>query len=193
MSGKKDLERLRSNIISALKGLFNGATPVFGQGQAPCVLMVVGEAPGRDEVKQGKPFVGKAGRFLISVLKETLGMEREEIYITNAVKIWPKIETRRVKTRKPAKEEEDFFRPYLMEEIKAVRPRVILAVGKTALRALAPDEDFTPGRWVPGPCGSSVMPVYHPSYILRRQKSLDESTEAMRSALREVKKRLPGC
>ncbi|MBI5599382.1 MAG: uracil-DNA glycosylase [Deltaproteobacteria bacterium] len=189
---------------------FKGLEPVLGDGPCPCDVMIIGEAPGREETKVKKPFVGRAGRFFTAVLEDTLRRKREDIYITNAVKIWPRIETKRGKTRPPTRAEEEFFLPYLYEEVSAVNPLVIVAVGKTALRAVMPRGRFIPGEWIPaGPAGwpsrtagwdegrrgrlsgrFSVMPVYHPAYILRRQKDMKAMTGGLKKALRKVKRRL---
>lgn len=187
----EDMERIRADMTAAraCEQTLSEAPLVFGQGPVPCPVMVVGEAPGRDETRLGMPFVGKAGQFLISVLRDVFGLEREAFYITNVVKVWPTIETRRKKTRKPTMAEEAFFIPFLKREIELVEPKVIIAVGRTAFAALAPGVDFTPGKWaVIG--GLLIMPVYHPSYLLRRQKSLNEETERLKASLAEVKKRL---
>lgn len=191
-STSKELNRLFTRILGACRKnpSLKDAMPVFGAGAVPCELMVVGEAPGREETRDGLPFVGKAGKFLIAALKDVFGKEREEFYITNVVKVWPKIDTKRLKTRKPLKEEEEFFIPYLKKEIEIVGPRVILAVGKTAFSALAPDKEFKPGVWNDYGGGILIMPVYHPSYLLRKQKKLRENTEELKTALREVKKKI---
>ena len=188
----KELEKIRDSLKSACKrsGAFKGAVVVFGDGPEESRVMVVGEAPGREETRLKKPFVGKAGRFLISVLKEVFKKEREYFYITNVVKVWPVTETRRLKTRKPTREEEEFFLPYLKKEISAVRPAALLAVGKTAFCALAPDKEFKPGVWVEGADRPLIMPVYHPSYILRRGSMIKENTGELKAALRKVKRRL---
>lgn len=149
--------------------------------------MVIGEAPGRDETREGRPFVGKAGRFFIAVLQDSLGMPREDIYITNAVKTWPTLPTKRGKTRKPSKEELEFFTPYLEKEVALVGPRVILAVGKTAYHALVPAGEFKHGAWSEHR-GTPVMAVYHPAYILRKGKSLKENTALLRKSIGMVRK-----
>ncbi|MBI5587333.1 MAG: uracil-DNA glycosylase [Deltaproteobacteria bacterium] len=189
-SAGKKLKRLFTRIAAACRGnpSLKDAVPVFGAGVAPCDLMIIGEAPGREETRDALPFVGKAGKFLIAALKEVFGKDRDEFYITNVVKVWPRIETKRLKTRKPLKAEEEFFVPYLEKEIEIVRPRVILAVGKTAFSALAPDKEFKPGVWCDYGGGILLMPVYHPSYLLRKQKKLLENTKELKAALREVKK-----
>lgn len=189
---RKELKRLFSSLAGACEesALFKGVPLVFSTGPVPCALIVVGEAPGRDEVRLGAPFVGRAGKYLVSVLEDVFKKDREEIYITNVVKVWPVIQTKRGKTRKPLKEEEEFFIPYLDKEIEIVSPEVILAVGKTAFSALAPDRDFTPGTWVEGSGGRLIMPVYHPAYILRRHKMLKENTGDLKAALRKVRKKV---
>ncbi len=166
---------------------FKGKTVVFGAGAAAAALMVVGEAPGRTEVREQKPFVGRSGAFLTLVLEEVFKKKRDEFYITNVVKVWPTIDTKRLKTRKPSRAEEEFFLPYLYEEVRIVKPKVILAVGRTAFSALMPEEEFKRGVWFEGPEGTPLMAVYHPSYILRKQKNLGENTEDMKAALRKVK------
>lgn len=183
---KKELERLFSGVKKAFAEKGVDLPLVFASGPAPCAIMVIGEAPGRDETRLGMPFVGKAGGFFVKVLEETLGLNREDIYITNVVKLWPTIQTKRLKTRKPTSGEEAEFIPCLKKEIKAVDPKVILAVGKTAYSALFPGEAFSPGKFqayenIP------VMPVYHPAYILRRQKRLEESLKELKDALGKVK------
>jgi DNA polymerase len=186
-----------------LRGLFDGisaaatASPefadetlVFSTGSASCPVMVVGEAPGRNEVAEGKPFVGKAGAFLLSILEEVFESGRDGFYITNVVKLWPHIKTKRLKTRPPSKAELAFFTPYLLKEIEIVDPRVIIAVGKTAFTAVAADIDarFVPGLWIDGV--RDVMPVYHPAYILRRARSINEMTRDLKAALGLVVERL---
>lgn len=173
----------------ALAGICDDATLVYGDGPSRAHLMVVGEAPGRDETREGRPFVGKAGRFFIGVLEDSMGMPRENIYITNVVKTWPKLPTKRGKTRKPSKDELAFFTPYLEKEVAIVAPRVILAVGKTAYHALIPTGVFKHGVWYEHR-GTPVMAVYHPAYILRKGKSLKENTAGLKNALAMVKKAL---
>lgn len=187
-----ELKRLFKRIKSAClkSAAFKDAVPVFGSGPVPSAVMIVGEAPGREETKEGLPFVGKAGRFLISMLEEIFGEGRDAFYITNVVKVWPTENTKRLKTRKPLPGEERFFIPYLEEEIRIAAPKVIIAVGKTAFSALAPGSEFTPGQWRAWPGGIPIMPVYHPSYLLRRQKTLPESAKRFKEALRKVRKEI---
>ncbi len=161
---------------------------VLSSGPASSPVMVLGEAPGRNEVVEGRPFVGKAGIFLVSILEEIFESDRDTLYITNVVKHWPHIKTKRLKTRPPSKAELAFFTPYLLKEIEIVNPSVIIAVGKTAFTAVAPEADFAPGIWVKGV--RDVMPVYHPAYILRRARSINEMSRDLKGALSKVVERL---
>jgi DNA polymerase len=107
-----ELKKLRKAVILACKKhpAFKGAVPVFGEGPCPCDIMIVGEAPGRKETELKKPFVGRAGGFFTALFQDALKRPREKIYITNVVKVWLRIETRRGRTRPPTKKEESFFR-----------------------------------------------------------------------------------
>lgn len=111
---------------------------VLGEGNVnhPPV-MLIGEAPGEQESLQGRPFVGKAGKNL-DVFLQVLQLKREDIYITNVVKIRPtKVSDKgRVSNRPPSKEELALFTPYLMEEIHLVQPQMIVTLGNVALKAL---------------------------------------------------------
>lgn len=191
---KRELESLRLRLEGACAASsdYKECVVVTGKGPAPSGLMVVGEAPGREETKLRTPFVGKAGSFFVSVMKEVFGLERDAYYITNVVKFWPTIETKRLKTRPPTKAEIGFFTPFLMEEIRIVEPKVIIAVGKTAFGTLVPEVVFRQGAWTAGPEGRSVVPVFHPAYILRRQSRLDESTAELKKVLMEAGERLKG-
>jgi len=167
--------------------LFEGARVVCGCGPETARVMVVGEAPGRDETRLGEPFVGRAGRLLMELLRDGLGMEREEVYITNVVKVWPLVKTKRLRTRPPTRGEREFFLEYLIEELRLIAPAAVVAVGRTAFAALCQDACFEPGRWDEGPERVPVMPVYHPSYLLRRQKSLAENFRAASRTLAMVR------
>lgn len=191
MNKKKiEMERLNARIAAACAAAFPWARPVFGEGPVPCALMVIGEAPGRDETRAGRPFVGKGGSFFIGVFERAAGMRREQAYITNAVKVWPTVATARLKTRKPLKAEQQLLTPFLLEEIRMVDPAVILAVGKSAFFSLLPAERFEAGKWKSFE-GRHLMAVYHPSYLLRQQKRLVDSTNELELAIKEAVKKIP--
>lgn len=169
--------------------------PVLGVGPVPCSVVIVGEAPGSTETKEGRPFIGRAGVLLTGALEDVFKCSREELYITNVVKLWPNIYTEatgRYKTRTPSKAEQEYFLPYLLEELTIVKPKAVIAVGKTAFTALIKDPKgtlFVPGTWVDASLTNvnlPVMPVYHPAYLLRKQNQLIEMTKDLKRALRQV-------
>lgn len=112
----------------------------FGKDIKP-ELMLIGEAPGEQEVLEGRPFVGKAGKNLTAFL-EGVDLKREDIFISNTVKIRPTklSDKRRVVNRPPTKEEIGLFLPYLKEEIALVKPKLLVTLGNVALKALAGKE-----------------------------------------------------
>ncbi len=150
---------------------------VFGDGLAENpVLMLIGEAPGEQETLQGKPFVGKAGRNLDGFL-QAVRLRREEIYITNVVKIRPtKVSAAgRVVNRPPSREEKALFLPWLMREISIVRPMALVTLGNVALRAFLPENiGNVHGSWrraVVAPVNEAaftlpLFALYHPASVI---------------------------
>ncbi|HEX4130887.1 MAG TPA: UdgX family uracil-DNA binding protein [Pirellulales bacterium] len=142
---------------------------VFGAGNAPAAMMLVGEQPGDQEDRQGAPFVGPAGGLLDAMLEEA-GIDRGETYVTNAVKHfkWTPQGKRRLHS-KPSAREVAACRPWLEAEIEVVRPRVIVALGATAAQSLL-GASFRitrqRGRLLDSQWGT-VLATYHPSAILR--------------------------
>ncbi len=139
---------------------------VFGNGPVPCDLMLIGEAPGADEDIQGLPFVGRAGQLLTQILA-SVGIKRpDNIYIANTVKCRPP------ENRAPLADEQAACWPYLEAQIKYVNPKIILLAGSPAVKAvLKSDQPITSlrGKWLklPGRDDISVMPIFHPAYLLR--------------------------
>ncbi|MDL2319403.1 uracil-DNA glycosylase, partial [Eubacteriales bacterium OttesenSCG-928-A19] len=117
--------------------LGEGRRLVMGEGDPHARLMLVGEAPGAQEAELGRPFVGTAGKHLDAFLAG-VGLAREALYITNAVKFRPTRTSAkgRLSNRTPTRQEIAAFRPWLLAEIKAVQPLVIATLGNTALRAV---------------------------------------------------------
>mgnify|MGYP000256495729 FL=1 len=146
------------------------AAPVCGEGDPRAALMLVGEAPGEEEARQGRPFVGRAGRLLDQALAVS-GIPRAALWITNVVKVRPVTRSDRgVRNRAPTAKEVRFWLPYLEEEIALVRPRAILCLGATAARALLGREITLArdrGRWQAGADGAAIGVTYHPAYLLR--------------------------
>lgn len=151
---------------------------VFGVGNPDAEFMFVGEAPGRDEDKQGEPFVGRAGRFLDKVIRQ-MGFEREDIYLANILKCRPDAAHG---NRKPELKEMRECLPFLKEQILIVRPKVIIALGATAMEGLFHGDPCRITR-VRGRMRRvtllelldqkveqrffMVMPTFHPAYVLR--------------------------
>jgi uracil-DNA glycosylase len=147
---------------------------VFGEGAPDARLMFIGEAPGAEEDEQGRPFVGAAGGLLNNMLKN-LGLAREEVYITNVVKSRPP------GNRDPEPDEIRACLPFLEKQIKAIRPQVIVTLGKVATQALlATKEPITRirGQWQKHG-NIRVMPTFHPSYLLRFPKERHKTWDDM--------------
>lgn len=145
-------------------------TVVFGVGNPDTDLMFVGEAPGADEDLAGEPFVGKAGQLLTKIIQAT-GRSRESVYIANILKCRPDTPGQSAGNRKPTSEEMATCIPYLHEQIDLIRPRVLVALGATAVEGLLGKTvgiTRLRGQWQTYR-GIPLMPTYHPAYLLRNQ------------------------
>jgi DNA polymerase len=143
---------------------------VFGVGSIDAALMFVGEAPGADEDAQGEPFVGAAGQLLTKII-QTMGLSRQTVYIANILKCRPDTPGQNSGNRKPTTEEMKTCIPYLHSQIDLIQPRVLVALGGTAMEGLlGKGEGITRlrGRWQEFR-GIPLMPTFHPSYLLRNQ------------------------
>jgi uracil-DNA glycosylase family 4 len=151
---------------------------VFGEGRPDADLMFVGEAPGADEDQQGRPFVGAAGGLLNNLLSK-LGLDREEVYIANILKSRPP------GNRDPEADEIAACLPFLKKQIAAIRPRVIVTLGRIAAHALlGTKEPLTRlrGRWQQYD-HIRVMPTFHPSYLLRAPQERRKTWEDMQQVM----------
>jgi uracil-DNA glycosylase family 4 len=143
---------------------------VFGVGDINAQLMFVGEAPGADEDEQGEPFVGKAGQLLTRII-QTMGLSRGSVYIANILKCRPDTPGQASGNRKPTTEEMQTCIPYLHEQIDLIGPKVIVALGATAVEGLLGKTigiTRLRGQWRTYR-GIALMPTYHPAYLLRNQ------------------------
>ncbi|MDD4003035.1 MAG: uracil-DNA glycosylase [Clostridia bacterium] len=148
---------------------FPHRTIVKGDGLAASKIMLIGEAPGREEVEQGKPFVGKAGKNLAEFM-QVLGIERKNIFITNTVKFRPvKIsDCNTVSNRPPTDDEIRLFLPYLLKEIDVISPKIIVTLGNTPLKALL-GGGVTVGKLhgtINNFGGRTLYALYHPAAII---------------------------
>jgi DNA polymerase len=142
----------------------------FGVGSIDAQLMFVGEAPGADEDEQGEPFVGKAGQLLTKIIQAT-GLKRADVYIANILKCRPDTPGQSAGNRKPTSDEMATCIPYLHEQIDLIRPKVIVALGATAVEGLLGKTlgiTKLRGTWKTYR-GTPLMPTYHPAYLLRNQ------------------------
>jgi DNA polymerase len=170
-----------------------GTQTVFGEGPTPARLMIVGEQPGDQEDREGHPFVGPAGRLLDTALEEA-GIDRGSVYVTNAVKHfkWERGEkTKRRIHKKPNDGEIRACRPWLDEEMKLVKPKVVVCLGATAAQALL-GKTFrvtkSRGQKVSVPFADAVFATVHPSSILRAPdpKAREEARRAFVADLKKV-------
>jgi DNA polymerase len=145
-------------------------TVVFGVGNIDSPLMFVGEAPGADEDEQGEPFVGKAGQLLTKII-EAMALKRGDVYIANILKCRPDTPGQSAGNRKPTPDEMTTCIPYLHEQIDLIKPKVLVALGATAVEGLlGKTVGITKlrGNWQTYR-GIPLMPTYHPAYLLRNQ------------------------
>ena len=151
---------------------------VFGVGNPAADIMFVGEAPGADEDTQGVPFVGRAGQLLTKMI-EAMGLSREEVYIANVLKCRPP------NNRDPLPDEVASCEPFLFQQIASIQPKVIVALGAFAARTLLKTQD--PISRLRGRVfeyrGSSLIPTFHPSFLLRSPGYKREAWDDLKKAL----------
>jgi uracil-DNA glycosylase family protein len=173
----------------------NATQTVFGEGPRTASLMLVGEMPGDEEDRDGEPFVGPAGRLLDETLDE-VGIDRSEVYVTNAVKHfrWEPRGKRRLH-KKPGARQIEACKPWLHAEILVVKPQVIVCLGATAAQAML-GRDFRitkdRGKFFHDKDTAWLMASYHPSAVLRApdKEARQEMREALTADLRSAAKRV---
>ncbi len=159
---------------------------VFGVGNPRAEIMFVGEAPGRDEDWQGEPFVGRAGELLTKIII-AMGFKREDVYIANVLKCRPP------ENRTPLPDEMTNCLPYLVSQIELIKPKIIVALGATAVRGLLDVQlgiTKMRGYWytfrdIP------IMPTFHPAYLLRNPPAKKEVWEDMKAVLEKLGRPVP--
>lgn len=170
------LETFYAEMLAFFRPLWPGEDKplVLGEGKSDKpVLMLIGEAPGETEVVKRRPFVGKAGKNLDAFL-QLARLEREEIFVTNVVKIRP-VETGptgRLRNRAPNKEELSLFTPWLLREIAVVKPQALVTLGNVPLRALTTAQTTIGdchGQWLSSRAGVPLYALYHPASIIYRR------------------------
>ncbi len=155
---------------------------VFGSGNPRAELMFIGEAPGADEDAQGLPFVGRAGQLLTRII-EAMGMKREDVYICNVLKCRPP------ENRAPERDEIESCEPFLLRQIEAVKPKVIVCLGSPAMQTLLKMKvgiTNIRGQWMDYN-GIKLMATFHPAYCLRwpdKKREVWEDMKKVRDYLR---------
>lgn len=186
MDKQQGLDEVRQKILDdkVTPELAEGATQlVFGDGNPDAEIVFIGEAPGKHEDLQGKPFVGAAGRFLNEML-EMINLKRDDVYITNIVKYRPP------NNRDPFPEEKRAFLPYLQSQLEVIQPKVVMTLGRHSLNCFLPDLQISTCHGQPKRVrlslkqGSSsalevvILPLFHPAAALyngaMRQTLIDD-------------------
>lgn len=154
---------------------------VFGVGNPQADLVIVGEAPGRDEDQQGEPFVGRAGKLLTDIIA-AIGLSRGDVYICNVIKCRPP------ENRNPEPDEVETCSPFLKAQIQAIRPKLLCALGKFAAQTLSNSD--TPISKLRGEffdfAGIPTMVTYHPAYLLRNPAAKKDVWEDMKKLHAEL-------
>lgn len=157
-------------------------TVVFGEGDPKASVMFIGEGPGAEEDRTGRPFVGQAGRLLDRMIF-AMGFERQEVYIANVVKCRPP------GNRDPKEDEVAACAAYLDRQIDLIEPEILVALGKPAswrLTGTNKPMGALRGRWS-NYRGTPLMPVFHPAYLLRQPKLKREAWEDLKLVIRRLR------
>jgi DNA polymerase len=166
---------------------------VFGVGNPKTELMFIGEAPGADEDQQGEPFVGRAGQLLNNMIK-AMGISREQVYIANIIKCRPP------NNRTPERDECETCSPFVMRQIVAIKPKVIVALGAVAAKTLLAVNDSMAnlrGRWYdfrpagvrsndPEWVSAKLAVTYHPAFLLRDPRQKKEAWKDLQMVMKEL-------
>jgi uracil-DNA glycosylase len=160
---QKLLDQIKADIIekNVCPNLAQEATQlVFGDGSPDADIVFIGEAPGKNEDQQGKPFVGAAGKFLNEMLAG-IGLKREDVYITNIVKYRPP------NNRDPLPEEKQAFLPFLRTQLEVIKPKLVITLGRHSMDSLLPGLRISQVHGQPKRYhGQVILPLFHPAAAL---------------------------
>jgi uracil-DNA glycosylase len=181
MSKKAELAKLAAEMGAASLPLLTNL--VFGEGSPEAETVFVGEAPGAEEDKQIRPFVGRSGQLLRKCIREA-GLEEEEVYITNIVKRRPP------ENRDPLPEEIAAYKPYLTRQLEILAPKVIVPLGRFSMNYFLPEAKITrdQGKVFRLKSGVLVYPMFHPAAALRNPASMAEFVKGMKRLPAVLKK-----
>lgn len=175
-----ELKKIEEEVL-ALKGsplytlrVDNNYLPVIGEGSCDAEIMFVGEAPGENEAKTGRPFCGRSGK-LLDTLLESVGVQREDVYITSIVKDRPP------KNRDPLPEEISLYAPFLDRQIEIIKPKVVVTLGRFSMQYVMSryglESEVAPISILHGKVFQGqtfkLIPLYHPAAAIYNQKLLD--------------------
>ena len=178
MNKNLELKKLEKEIIENKKLPLGRANLVFGEGSVNTKVLFIGEAPGKEEDRLGRPFVGRSGKLLEKLISE-LGWKREDVYITNIVKRRPP------DNRDPSPKEIEAYKPYLARQIKIINPLIIATLGRFSMNYFLPEAKITKDEGKIFKVGGRfIYPLLHPAVALR-------SPKIMGGALRKSFLRLP--
>jgi uracil-DNA glycosylase family 4 len=181
---QQEIEALTASPLYDYR-LENGYQPVIGEGSPDAAVMFIGEAPGKQEAKTGRPFVGASGRVLDELL-ESIGLAREQVYITNVVKDRPP------DNRDPKEDEIELYAPFLRRQIEIIQPKVIATLGRFAMQFILktferPEQDRKISSLHGEPRTAEanygeviILPLYHPAVALYRRDRRDTLEEDFR-------------
>ena len=195
---KQKLHNINQLYRGRLQEHFGGEVPlVFGDGNTDSKIVLVGEAPGRTEVEQGKPFVGQAGKNLEEFIN-IMGISREDLYITNVVKFRPvryNQDTGRESNRTPNREEIRISADFIEQELSIIKPELVVSLGNIALKCILKDDKVTIGNMHGSPinvkyAGSEfvLFPLYHPASIIYNRALKDVYLQDMHKLRNYMKK-----
>jgi uracil-DNA glycosylase len=187
---KREVENLRASPLYEYR-LENNYLPVIGEGDPAAELMFIGEAPGKNEAESGRPFVGAAGKLLDRLLA-SIGLERDQVYITNIVKDRPP------ENRDPKPEEIRLYSPFLLRQIEIIQPKVIATLGRFSMDFIM--EQFNAQEkgkkisklhgkpvHIKAPHGKVILlPLYHPAFALYRRDQKEALEEDFRKLLKYI-------
>lgn len=163
-------------------------TIVFGEGNADALLVFVGEGPGQEEDQQGKPFVGAAGQLLTDIIVKGMKLQREDVYICNIVKCRPP------NNRNPEPDEIEACEPFLVKQLEAIKPKLIIGLGNVAVKTLLKTKEGITslrGNWKTYH-GIPLMPTFHPAYLLRNPADKKLVWEDIKKVIAELEKIMKG-
>ena len=186
--------KVKINSIKNCELKKNATNLVFSDGNPFAKIMIIGEGPGANEDKEGKPFVGRAGKLLDKML-ESIKLNRKNVYISNVVNFRPPM------NRRPTDDEVNRYLPFLKKHIELVDPKILLLLGSTALNAIIGNEEVISkarGKWISKKIGNSnpkVIASFHPAFLMRQpeqKKYAWEDLKMIRKKISELKIKLNG-